>query len=192
MQPAASDGLHINPLEFIAAIINLWLIVKLVRSLPSVATGYIVDLLSDNTSALSWLRVTAQTRDPRLQPLARFASTLLVIASQHLTRVQPSHIPGKDNHETDFLSRSENGRVPSWERVTEQCSQLLLCSVCLLPPELLSSLAGLISSGLTEDTYVSLTTRLLTLDFDILPLGSVPKDMTSSLRAASIKTSPLN
>jgi hypothetical protein len=178
---ATSDGLHINPLEFLATIINLWILIKLVRTLPPNKTGYIIDLLSDNTSALSWLRVTASTRDPRLQPLCRFASTLLVVASQHLTRVQPRHIPGKDNHEADFLSRSENGRVPSWERVIEQCSQLRTCQVCLLPRELLSSLAKLISCGLTEATYVSLTTRLLTLEFVTSPLGSLAAGMTSSL-----------
>jgi hypothetical protein len=116
---ATSNGLHINPLEFITAIVNLWLIVKLVSSLPRLATGYIVALLSDNTSALSWLRITAQTCNPRFQPLARFASTLLVVASQYLTCVQPSHIPGKLNHKADYLSCSENGRVPSWERVIE-------------------------------------------------------------------------
>jgi hypothetical protein len=160
---AAGEGLHINPLEFLATIINLWLILKLIQTLPPCLMGYIIDLLSDNTSALSWLCVTASTRDPRLQALCCFALTLLVITSQHLTRVQPRHIPGKLNHEADFLSRSENGRVPSWERVIEQCSQLWTCRLCLLPRELLSSLAGLISCGLTEATYGSLTTRLLTL-----------------------------
>ncbi len=55
------------------------------------------------------MRVTASTRDPRLQPLARLASTFLTIASQNLTRVQPRHIPGKVNIEADYLSRSQNG-----------------------------------------------------------------------------------
>jgi hypothetical protein len=178
---ATTDGLHINPLEFLAAIINLWLVLKLVQKLPPLLTGYIIDLLSDNTSALSWMHLTAQTRDPRLQPLARFTSTLLVMASRYLTRVQPNHIPGDDNFEADTLSRSENGQVPSWERVISRCSQLRPCRICLLPRELLSSLAGLISSGLTEGTYESLTTRLLTLDFDTLPAGSTPSDLTSSL-----------
>jgi hypothetical protein len=145
--------------------------------------------LSDNTSALSWMKVTAQTRDPMFQPLARFASTLLVIASQHLTRVQPTHIPGKINHEADYLSRSENGRIPSWERVIEQCSRLRNCTICLLPRELLSSLAGLLSSGLKEDTYVTLTTRLLTLDYGTLPIGLASKGMTSSLLAPSPRVS---
>jgi hypothetical protein len=187
---AASAGLHINPLEFLGCIINLWIVIKLVQNLPPRQTGYIIDLLSDNTSALSWMKLTATTRDPRLQPLARFASTLLVLASQLLTRVQSRHIPGIDNIEADFLSRSENGQVPTWGRAIAQCSRLENCRICLLPRELLSSLAGLISSGLTEATYVVLTTRLLTLACDILPLGSSLKDTTSSLQAASLPTSP--
>jgi hypothetical protein len=114
---ATTGGLHINPLEFLAAIINLWLVLKLVVQLPVNRTGYIIDLLSDNTSALSWMRLTAQTRDPRLQPLACITSTMLVMTSCHLTRVQPKHIPGNDNFKADTLSRSENGQVPPWERV---------------------------------------------------------------------------
>jgi hypothetical protein len=188
---AQTAGLHINPLEYLAAIVNLWLVLKLVVLLPPLLTGYIVDLLSDNTSALSWMHLTAQTRDPRLQPLARLTSTMLVRARCHLTRVQPKHIPGDDNFEADTLSRSENGRTPSWERVISRCSQLRPCQICLLPPELLSSLAGLISSGLTEDTYESLTTRLLTLAFVTLPAGSTPSALTSSLRSESTTTSPL-
>jgi hypothetical protein len=181
---ASSEGLHINPLEFLGCIINLWLSIRIIQSMPSCPTGFILDLWSDNTSALSWMRLTAATRDPRLQPLARLASTLLVIASQHLTRVQPRHIPGQLNFEADFLSRSENGRVPSWERVTAQCSRLRTCLVCLLPRELLSSLAGLISYGLTEGTYVQLATRLLTLDYVTLPVGSMAKDTLSSLQSS--------
>jgi hypothetical protein len=169
---AKSDGLHINPLEFIMAFVNLWIVVKLVQSLPSLSTGYIIDLLSANTSALSWMWVTAQSCDPMFQPLACVASTLLVVASQHLTHVphvQPIHIPGMINHKADYLSCSKNGCIPSWECIIEQCSQLKNCMIFLLPCELLSSLVGLISSGLLEDTYVPLTTHLLTLDFGTLP-----------------------
>jgi hypothetical protein len=151
--------------------------------MPPCYTGYILDLWSDNTSALSWMRLTATTRDPRLQPLARLASTFLVITSQNLTRIQPCHIPGKLNFEADFLSCSENGHVPSWERIIAQCSQLRTCLVCLLPRELLSSLAGLLSFGLTEGTYVQLATRLLILDYATLPVGSMGKDTISSLHS---------
>ncbi len=181
------EGLHSNPLEFLGCIINLWLSIHIIQSMPACPTGYILDLWSDNTSALSWMRLTAATCDPRIQPLARLASTFLVLASQHLTRVQPRHIPGKLNFEADFLSRSENGHVPSWERVTAQCSQLRTCLVCLLPRELLSSLAGLISFGLTEGTYVQLATRLLTLDYVTLPVGSMGQDTISSLHGSSMK-----
>jgi hypothetical protein len=114
---AKTEGLHINPLEFLAAIINLWLVLKLVAQLPANPMGYSVNLLSDNTSALSWMQLTAQTRDPCLQPLAGITSTMLVVTSRHLTRVQPKHIPGNDNFKADTLSPSENGQVLSWERV---------------------------------------------------------------------------
>jgi hypothetical protein len=66
-------GLHINPLlEFIAAIINLWLfLLCLIKFfLPCCLTGCILDLLLDNTSALSWMDFTATTKNPMLQPLA--------------------------------------------------------------------------------------------------------------------------
>jgi hypothetical protein len=170
---ATTGGLHINPLEFLAAIINLWLALKLVVQLPVNPTGYIIDLLPDNTSALSWMWLTAQTCDPRLQPLACITSTMSAMTSGHLTRVQPKHIPGDNNFEADTLSRSENGQVPLWERVISRCSRLQPCQICLLLRELLSSLAALISSGLTEGTYEGLTTHLLTLDFETLPVGSM-------------------
>jgi hypothetical protein len=42
--------------------------------------GYVLDLLSDNTSALLWMYFTAGTPNPMIQPLAPFASALLVQA----------------------------------------------------------------------------------------------------------------
>jgi hypothetical protein len=175
------EGLHINPLEFIACIINLWMLLKCVQDLPPCSTGYIIDLLSDNTSALSWLKVTAATRNPALQPLARFASALLVQTSRVLTRVQPLHIPGKDNVEADALSRFQNGRLTSWADVIGRCSQLRTCKICLLPPELLVVLAELSSCKPIEGTFDKLTTELLTLDLDFLPAGSDLKVLRSSL-----------
>jgi hypothetical protein len=185
-----SKGLHINPLEFIACIINLWLLIKLIQAAPPCLTGYIIDLWSDKTSALSWMRVAASTQDPHLQPLARLASTFFVIASNKLTHVQPCHIPGKMNIEANFLSCSKNGQVPSWERVIAQCSRLQTCQVCLLPCKLLSLLAGLLSSGLTEGTYVQLATCLLILDYNTLPVGLVDKAMISSLQNLSKRVLP--
>jgi hypothetical protein len=179
----AQEGLHINPLEFLAAIINLWLALKCISlGLPH-RTGIILDLLSDNTTCLSWTHVAATTPNPALQQLARFASALLVQAARLLTRVQPSHIPGINNEEADTLSRrSKSGQIPSWELVISQHSQLRTCRICLLPRKLLSTLAQTISSPQTEVTFDAVTTDLLTLDVDFLPAGSLAKDLTSSLQ----------
>jgi hypothetical protein len=176
-----ASGLHINPLEFIACIINLWLLLRLIKTLPPCETGYVIDLLSDNTSALSWLKVTAATRNPDLQPLARFASALLVQASRLLTRVQPIHIAGKLNDEADALSRLQNGRLRCWADVIDRCSRLRTCKICLLPPELLLQLAELSSSRPIGDTYDNVTTHLLTLDYAFLPAGSNLKVLHGSL-----------
>jgi hypothetical protein len=179
------EGLHINPLEFIACIVNLWILLKLAQTLPLLTTGYIIDLLSDNTSALSWLTYTAATRDPQLQPLARFASALLVQTHQFLMRVQPKHIPGKINDEADALSRFQRGRFESWADVMLQCSHLRSCRICLPPPELLFVLADLSSSRPIAGTYVEVTTHLLTLGLDFLPTGWNLKALHSSLLPTS-------
>jgi hypothetical protein len=127
------------------------------------------------------MKVTAATRNPNLQPLARFASALLIQASHVLTRVQPCHIPGKDNDEADALSRYTNGQLKSWAEVIKQCSRLQHCKICLLPPKLLVALAELSSCKPIEGTYDELTTRLLTLDLIVLPHGSNLKVIRSSL-----------
>ena len=174
-------GLHINPLEFLACIINLWLFLCLIRREPQCATGYILDLISDNTSALSWLKVTAMTKDLLLQPLACFASALIIKARTLLTRVQPKHIPGKDNIEADALSRYTNGHYRSWADITAQCSRLQTCRICLLPRKLLSVLADLSSSRPIEGTYDDLATSRLMPELDFLPDGSDLLVIRSSL-----------
>jgi hypothetical protein len=167
-------GLHINPLKFLAVIINLWIALKIISMGDLCPTRSIISLLSDNTTALSWMHVVATTPNPELQQLAHFASALLVQAARLLTHVQPSHIPGILNDEADILSRrSEDGRIPLWEHVMLQHSQLAECWICLLPPRLLLTLASLLSSPKTEVTFDSVTTDLLTLDLSFLPAGSI-------------------
>jgi hypothetical protein len=176
-------GLHINPLEFLAVVINLWIALKIISLGDLSPLGYIISLLSDNTTALSWMHVAATTPNPELQQLARFASALLVQAARLLTRVQPSHIPGCLNDEADTLSRrSKDGRIPSWAHVMSQHSQLATCRICLLPPKLLSTLASLLSCPKTEVTFDSVTTDLLMLDLSFLPAGSTTCNLLSSLQ----------
>ena len=51
-----STGLHINVLEFVAIIINVWLALYFLRQDPDKVGGHIAAIWADNTSALSWLR----------------------------------------------------------------------------------------------------------------------------------------
>ena len=72
---SATPGLHINPLEFLAVLINLWIALKLISLGDLCPTGYILDLLSDNTMALSWTHVAATTPNLELQQLACLRSS---------------------------------------------------------------------------------------------------------------------
>ena len=184
-EPITTDienaGLHINPLEFIAIIINLWLALVILQTEPTLATGHIIDLFSDNTSALSWLKEAATTPDPQLRRLTRLASSLLVAAASLTTRFQSKHIPGKENIEADILSRLKNGSPPSWTSVTQQCSRLQTCRLCLLPFELLSTLAATVSSIKIEESIEQITTRLLALEPKILDVGLMPETYISTI-----------
>ena len=101
-----SKCLHIKPLEFLGTIINIWLHLVLEPSLPSCTTGHILELLTDNMTALSWCCLTSITKNELLEPWACLVATLLVFAHWQNTRVQPDHIQGIKNHKADYLSRS--------------------------------------------------------------------------------------
>ena len=128
------------------------------------------------------MKVTAATKNPLLQPLARFASDLLIQASRLTTRIQPKHIPGIINDEADAMSRYWNGQLEFWEDVITHYSHLRTFRICLLPHELLYALAALSSSKRIEGTYDSLTAALLTPDLDFLPPGSNLKIIRSSVQ----------
>eukprot|EP00980_Cylindrotheca_fusiformis_P003813 scaffold843_cov88-Cylindrotheca_fusiformis.AAC.2 len=184
-------GLHINPLEFVAAIINLWVALKIIQQRGPIPGGYILGLLSDNTTALSWMSFTSRTPDPLLQGLARLGSALLVRATALLTKVLPSHIAGQLNVEADALSRpwvkshsstqQSPSQIPSLESVISKCSRLQTCRVCLLPSELLRKIASVTSSQLIAGTYEQTTIALMTLELDFLPPGAETSGLTSTL-----------
>jgi hypothetical protein len=187
----STEGLHINPLEFIAALLNLWLALRLIMILGPREGGYVLGLLSDNTSALSWMSVASRTPDPLMQGLARLGSALLVRSAALLTKVVPSHIAGKLNTEADALSRpvDSNGphrcqQIPSLGSVIEECSRLRTCQVCLLPSALLRKIASVTSCLQNEATYEQITTSLLKLELNFLPLGVVPANLTSTIYGA--------
>jgi hypothetical protein len=188
----STDGLHINPLEFIAALINLWIALRLITDLGPKDGGYVLGLLSDNTSALSWMSVASRTPDPLLQGLARLGAAFFVRAAALLTKIVPSHIAGKLNIEADALSRPvastgpKHGplRIPSLGSVIDECSRLRTCRVCLLPSALLRRIASVISSPRNGATFEQITTDLLKLELSFLPTGVVPPTLTSTISRA--------
>jgi hypothetical protein len=170
--PDALRGLHINVLELIAIIVNTWIILKRMQSLEAPVGGWIVSILADNTSALSWFHYAARNhRSIIVQNLTMFCQALISLShTDHLVRFQGSHIPGVTNDEADALSRPTIH--PSVASVTRAYSRLQTCQFLLLPSGLLSTLGKITSWRSTEAALVSETTQLLTAGLRSLPAGS--------------------
>jgi hypothetical protein len=107
MSPPDIDaaGHHINILEFVAIIVNLWLIIVLSRSRSSPVGDHIFAVFADNTSALSWLHYASRSHCPNVCRLARFVSALL-FASGFQGKVQGKHLAGLANRGAEMLSPS--------------------------------------------------------------------------------------
>jgi len=58
---------HINVLEFIAVILNIWIAVRYLMLLPIRNAHIIMNVLADNTSALSWMQHAARTKRPAVR-----------------------------------------------------------------------------------------------------------------------------
>jgi len=108
-----TDDIHINIFEFIAIIINLFFSIlrmqeKDTRAQYLTSNGYIIHAMSDNTSALSWMRHASRSRAAPIRNLALFLVTFLF----HSNSVIPLsthglHVPGKCNDFADALSRPQ-------------------------------------------------------------------------------------
>ena len=97
-----------------------------------------------------------------------------------IIRIQGKHIAGLENMEADHLSRYE--KSPSWESVMADCSNLQTLRICLLPPELLSTLAAAFSKRQTAAWFDKATTKLWTIEPPAFVTGSNrPAGMNSSL-----------
>jgi hypothetical protein len=170
-------GLHINVLEFVAIIINLWLLIVLSRRRPEPIGGNIFAVFADNTSALSWLRYASRSHRPHVRRLARFASALL-FASGFQGKVQGRHLSGRLNRGADALSRCQS--YPTWASATAQCSLLSSCVTYRIPHELLSLLGLMASNKPTAAASEALMTRLLSLAPSTLRAGLNETAMTTS------------
>ena len=61
-----AQGLHINRPEFIAAILNLWITLKIILDLGPREGGYIISACSDNATTISLLSYANRTPNPLL------------------------------------------------------------------------------------------------------------------------------
>jgi hypothetical protein len=181
---ADASGTHINVLEFVAIIINLWLIIVLSRQRTDPAGGHIFAVFADNTSALSWLRYASRSHRSNVRRLARFTSALL-FASGFQGKVQGRHLAGKLNRGADALSRCLT--YPTWASVMAQCSPLLTCNTYRLPHELLLLLGLMSSDKPTAEVSAALMTKLLSLEPATLRVGSSGMAMTTSRSKPSQK-----
>jgi hypothetical protein len=177
---AASGGaLHINLLEFIAIIINLWLALRWIRESEVPVGGHIVAILADNTSALSWLRHASRSNSRQIQNLAHLCQCLLLTSqTAQSAHVLGKHLPGVSNSEADALSRPET--YATLGSAIEAYSQLQTCRVFQIPYSVLSVIARVVSSDRIGAALDNETTALFHQEPRSTPPGSI--DTGSSFR----------
>jgi hypothetical protein len=153
---SSDNALHINLLEFVAILVNLWLTLRWIRSEEAPLGGHIVAVLADNTSALSWLRHASRSNSRPIQNLAHFCQCLILTSqTAQCANVIGKHVPGVNNSEADALSRPET--YATLGSAIEAFSQLQTCHVFQIPFSVLSLIAKVVSSdkigaGLDNET----------------------------------------
>jgi hypothetical protein len=180
-----SDGIHINVLEFITMIIELWFVIVIIKRKGPFPGGYIVQLIGDNTTAISWLRYAARSHRPIVRELSRFAMAL-TLSCPYSLKLSSKHLSGKENQGADALSRPRD--FPTWACATRRHFPLSNCQAYRVPYELLSVIATIISSAKTGVVYEPETTRLLTLELTTLSVGSNETSSQSSFSRGSHRT----
>jgi hypothetical protein len=192
-------ALHINILEFIAIIIEVWICLRQLHDaskfmdnardsldIPVPAAfpppgGHCLLVRADNTSALSWLRYATRTKRPPIRRLARLLTALLShpFASSCI-RLQGKHIAGSANVSADHLSRFE--KSVSWAAVMANCPDLTNLRICLLPPRLLSLIVSTFLKEQTEEWFATAMTELWTIASPAFVTGSQrPVDTSTSV-----------
>ncbi len=174
---ADNAGLHINVLEFLAVIVNLWLTLKLVKAQNVVPPGgHVISVRCDNTSAVSWLRYAARAHSPVVRTLAYIAQRIICLSqTSDVVRIATSHIKGSDNTIADAMSRPQlHGSLGCAIRFF---SLEGICSVYLIHFKLLSLIATAISSTSTGARFEEAMTALLNHEPRILSDGSVESNV---------------
>lgn len=137
-----------------------------IMRLPECLGGWIIAVIADNTSALSWFRAAAHVKDPVVRALACFGMDL-IISCPVPHKISGRHLAGLLNIKAGALSRFSEppkGGGRTWASVTSLCSRLETRQAYCLPHKLLSMLATIISSATTGEQFEPQTTQLLTLE----------------------------
>jgi hypothetical protein len=170
--PDVNDGLHINVLEFLAIIVNLWLTLHLIRRSPGDTPpgGHILSVRSDNTSAVSWMNHAARAHNPTVRNLAYVAQSVIFCSQTSDTvRIQTTHVPGVENEMADAMSRPQ--LHPSLGSAMSAFFPEGQCKPFQVPSRLLSSMARIVSSTGTEERFEQRMMQCLTLEPRIFPDG---------------------
>jgi hypothetical protein len=188
------DNPHINILEFIALIVEIWICARQIHTAVTTPNhpdtfalpppgGHRIAALADNTSALSWLRYATRTRRVPVRQLARLLTAFLSLPfpTSHF-RIDGKHLAGIKNKGADHLSQFE--KSPSWASAMANCAPLRTLRVCLLPRELLSVIASSVSQKRTGDWFKTAATKLWTLEPPGFVTGlNCPQDSSTSLQS---------
>jgi hypothetical protein len=173
-------GTHINVLEFVALIINIWLILTILRSSTAFFRegGNIVECLADNTSALSWMRYATRTKRTDVRNLSYILHALLLYSgTSDQVQFVGCHIPGILNDEADALSRPE--KFPTLASVIARFSHLRTLRCTRIPFALVQCIAEAISSNKTAEMSEQKTIALLKLAPSFSKVGSNETNLTS-------------
>jgi len=176
-QTVEACPVHINILEFVAIIIDLWFIIRHLEQQHSTDPqssppgGHRILALADNTSALSWLQYATRTRRPVVRHMARFLTAFLSSPfPAQFVCVQGRHLAGKLNVDADLLSCFK--LAPLWESALLNSSNLAPLPTCLLPRKILLLLAFLVEQEPTEAWFASAMTTLWTAELQPFAHGS--------------------
>jgi hypothetical protein len=143
------DETHINILEYLAILITYAIAQRCLLSNPAQApdTYPVINISSDNTTAVSWAQKTISSNNPIAKHAARIACLLQLNARLGL---KVAYIEGDKNIVSDALSRlysnSSSPLLPSAiQTLQERFQSLASCTHCPVPPNLLSLITRLFS-----------------------------------------------
>jgi hypothetical protein len=166
---------HINILEFVGIIINIYLAILKVILLKKLSKnyqynqGFILHCFADNTSALSWLRHSSRSHCTRTRNLAQFLLSMLFHANDFIAiTVQGFHVKGINNGQADALSRPQ--LFPTFNDVFEEFSDLKGIPAYRLPSKLIAEIRQCLSSKLTKAPSRKTMSNLLKVDVRSLRL----------------------